>query len=164
MLFRSELLTEYTKSDSLLKHAMAVEASVRGYARRFGENEDDWGVTALLHDFDYEMHPTLDKHPQDGAPILREEGYPEVVITAVLSHAEHLAIPRETLLQDLDLPPGFLRVRSHAPLGTNRQASTQASSPRCMHRRWSMAAPSLKTSAAPSTRPSARAHIRLRER
>jgi len=94
-----ETLTRYTKSESLLRHALAVEASTRSYARRFGEDEELWGVTALLHDFDYEIHPTLDKHPQHGAPILREEGYPEVVIEAVLSHAEHLAMPRDTLLK-----------------------------------------------------------------
>jgi putative nucleotidyltransferase with HDIG domain len=92
-------LTRYTKSESLLRHALAVEASVRGYARREGENEELWGCVALLHDFDYEIHPTLDKHPQDGAPILREEGYPEEVIGAVLSHAEHLAMPRDTPLR-----------------------------------------------------------------
>ena len=80
-----DTLTRYTKSESLLRHALAVEASTRFYARRFGEDEERWGVTALLHDFDYEIHPTLDKHPQDGAPILREEGYPEDVIEAVLS-------------------------------------------------------------------------------
>src|SRR6186997_452014 len=66
-----ETLTRYTASDSLLRHALAVEASVRGYARRSGEDEELWGCVALLHDFDYEIHPTLDKHPQDGAPILR---------------------------------------------------------------------------------------------
>ena len=92
-------LTRYTKSESLLRHALAVEASTRWYARHFGEDEELWGCTALLHDFDYEIHPTLDKHPQDGAPILRDEGYPEVVIEAVLSHAEHLAIPRDTQLK-----------------------------------------------------------------
>jgi putative nucleotidyltransferase with HDIG domain len=92
-------LTRYTKSEALQRHALAVEASVRFYARRFGEDEELWGVTALLHDFDYEIHPTLDKHPQDGAPILREEGYPEDVIEAILSHAEHLALPRDTLLK-----------------------------------------------------------------
>src|SRR5436853_7885901 len=69
------------------------------YARHFGEDEELWRATALLHDFDYELHPTLDKHPQDGAPILREEGWPEVVIEGVLSHAEHLAIPRDTPLK-----------------------------------------------------------------
>ena len=91
-----ETLTRYTKSEALLRHALAVEASTRAYARQFGEDEELWGVTALLHDFDYEIHPTLDKHPQDGAPILREEGYPEIVIEGVLSHAEHLALPRDT--------------------------------------------------------------------
>ena len=86
-------------SVSLLRHALAVEASVRWYARRFGEDEEAWGCTALLHDFDYEIHPTLDEHPQDGAPILREEGWPEVVIEGILSHAEHLDLPRDTLLK-----------------------------------------------------------------
>jgi putative nucleotidyltransferase with HDIG domain len=94
-----DTLTRYTKSQPLLRHALAVEASVRWYARHYGEDEELWGVTALLHDFDYEIHPTLDRHPQDGAPILREEGYPEIVIEGVLSHAEHLAIPRDTPLK-----------------------------------------------------------------
>jgi putative nucleotidyltransferase with HDIG domain len=94
-----ETLTRYTKNESLLRHALAVEASTASYARRFGEDEELWRVTALLHDFDYEMHPTLDEHPQDGAPILRDEGYPEEVIEAVLSHAEHLHIPRDTPLK-----------------------------------------------------------------
>ena len=94
-----ETLTRYTKSESLLRHALGVEACVRFYARRGGEDEELWGVVALLHDFDYEIHPTLDEHPQDGAPILREEGYPEVVIEGVLSHAEHLAMPRDTPLK-----------------------------------------------------------------
>jgi putative nucleotidyltransferase with HDIG domain len=92
-------LTTYTTNESLLRHALAVEASVRGYARRFGEDEEFWGATALLHDFDYEIHPTLDRHPQDGASILREEAYPEELVDAVLSHAEHLAIPRDTPLK-----------------------------------------------------------------
>jgi putative nucleotidyltransferase with HDIG domain len=94
-----ETLTRYTKSESLLRHALAVEASTRYYARKFGEDEELWGVAALLHDFDYEMHPTLDKHPQDGAPILREEGYPEEIVETVLSHAEHLNLPRDTPLK-----------------------------------------------------------------
>jgi len=94
-----DTLTRYTKSEALLRHALAVEAALRGYARRFGEDEELWGVTALLHDFDYEMHPTLDKHPQDGAPILRDEGYPEEIIEAILSHAEHLSLPRDTPLK-----------------------------------------------------------------
>ena len=92
-------LTRHTQSEPLLRHALAVEASVRAYARRFGEDEELWGVTALLHDFDWELHPPLDQHPQDGAPLLRDEGYPEWMIRAILSHAEHLDVPRETLLE-----------------------------------------------------------------
>jgi len=94
-----ETLTRYTTGESPLRHALAVEASVRYYARRGGEDEEFWGCTALLHDFDWEMHPTLDQHPRDGAPILREEGYPEELIEAVLSHAEHLGLPRDTPLK-----------------------------------------------------------------
>ena len=94
-----ETLTRYTTSEALLRHALAVEASVGFYAQRDGEDEELWRATALLHDFDYEIHPTLDKHPQDGAPILREEGYPEELIEPVLSHAEHLALPRDTPLK-----------------------------------------------------------------
>src|SRR3954462_9027766 len=94
-----ETLTRYTKNESLLRHALAVEASTAAYAQKFGEDEALWRVAALLHDFDYEMHPTLDKHPQDGAPILREEGYPEEVVETVLSHAEHLGLPRDTPLK-----------------------------------------------------------------
>ena len=92
-------LTRYTTSESLIRHALAVEASVRGYARRGGEDEELWAAVALLHDFDYEIHPTLDQHPQDGAPLLREEGYPEDLVDAVLSHAEHLGMPRDTPLK-----------------------------------------------------------------
>jgi putative nucleotidyltransferase with HDIG domain len=94
-----ETLTRYTKSEALLRHALAVEASTAWYARRFGEDEELWRVTALLHDFDYEIHPTLDEHPQDGAPILRAEGYPDEVIEGVLSHANHLGVPRDTPLK-----------------------------------------------------------------
>jgi putative nucleotidyltransferase with HDIG domain len=94
-----ETLTRYTQSEALRRHALAVEAAVRAYARQFGEDEERWGVVALLHDFDYEIHPTLDKHPQDGAAILREEGYPEDVIEAILSHANHLDLPRDTQLK-----------------------------------------------------------------
>src|SRR2546430_6510947 len=94
-----DTLTRYTKSEALLRHALAVEASTASYAARFGGDEQLWRVTALLHDFDYEIHPTLDQHPQDGAPILREEGYPEEVVEAVLSHAEHLGLERDTPLK-----------------------------------------------------------------
>ncbi len=94
-----ETLTRYTKNEALLRHALAVEASTASYAGRFDGDEELWRVAALLHDFDYEMHPTLDKHPQDGAPILREEGYPEEVVETVLSHANHLGLPRDTPLK-----------------------------------------------------------------
>ncbi len=94
-----DTLTRYTKSESLLRHALAVEAAVAAYARELGGDEELWRVAALLHDFDYEMHPTLDKHPQDGAPLLRAEGYPEEVVETVLSHAEHLGLPRDTPLK-----------------------------------------------------------------
>jgi putative nucleotidyltransferase with HDIG domain len=93
------LLTEYTKGDSLLKHALAVEAAVRGYARRFGEDEDAWGVTALLHDFDYERWPDPADHPFRGADILRAAGYPEEMIRAILSHADYSGIARESRLE-----------------------------------------------------------------
>jgi putative nucleotidyltransferase with HDIG domain len=95
-----QLLTEYTKSDSLLKHAMAVEAAVRGYAQRFNEDEEAWGITALLHDFDYERWPTLGDHPNKGAEILREKGYPDWMIRAILSHAQEITgVTRDSLLE-----------------------------------------------------------------
>jgi putative nucleotidyltransferase with HDIG domain len=94
-----DTLTRYTQSEALRRHALAVEASMRAYARKFGEDEEIWGIVGLLHDFDWEIHPTLDQHPQDGAAILREEGYPEEVIEAILSHAEHLSLPRDTQLK-----------------------------------------------------------------
>jgi putative nucleotidyltransferase with HDIG domain len=94
-----DLLTTFTRSESLLKHALAVEAAVRGYARRFGEDEDGWGIVALLHDFDYEQWPSLEDHPFRGSEILREKGYPEWVIRAILSHADYSGIQRETLLE-----------------------------------------------------------------
>lgn len=94
-----KLLIEYTHSESLRKHALAVEAAVRGYARRFGEDEELWGVVALLHDFDYERWPDLKDHPFRGAEILRREGWPEPVVRAILSHADHTNTPRESRLE-----------------------------------------------------------------
>ena len=94
-----QLLNEYTKSDSLLKHAMGVEAAVRGYARKFGEDEEAWGIVALLHDFDYERWPTPEDHPFRGCEILREKGYPDWVMRAILSHADYSGVPRESLLE-----------------------------------------------------------------
>jgi putative nucleotidyltransferase with HDIG domain len=93
------LLTEYTKSESLLKHALAVETAVRGYARQFGEDENFWGITALLHDFDYERYPDLADHPFRGSEILRAQGYPEALIRAILSHGDHTGVPRESKLE-----------------------------------------------------------------
>ena len=94
-----KLLTTYTASDSLLKHAMAVEASVAGYARKFGEDEQAWSVVALLHDFDYERWPAPEDHPFRGCEILREKGYPEWVTRAILSHADYSGVPRTSLLE-----------------------------------------------------------------
>jgi putative nucleotidyltransferase with HDIG domain len=112
------LLTEYTKSESLLKHALAVEAAVRGYARKFGENEDDWGIAALLHDFDYERWPTLGDHPLKGSEILREKGYPEWLIRAIQSHAmEITGVTRDSLLEKTlfacDELAGFITAASY---------------------------------------------------
>jgi predicted hydrolase (HD superfamily) len=93
------LLTEWTKSESLRKHALAVEAAVRGYARKFEANEDEWAIVALLHDFDYERYPTPDDHPFRGCEELRRRGYPEWVMRAILSHAQYSGVPRESPLE-----------------------------------------------------------------
>lgn len=93
-----KLLKEYTKSDSLLKHAFAVEQAMKSYAKKFGEDEEKWGITGLLHDFDYEKYPTADDHPFKGAEILKEKGYPEEIIQAILGHAEYTNTKRETLM------------------------------------------------------------------
>ena len=94
-----ELMTEYTQSESLRKHMMAVEASVRGYARLWGEPEEDWAVVALLHDFDYERYPDQANHPFRGVEILKEQGYPEWVTRAILSHADYSGVTRESRLE-----------------------------------------------------------------
>ena len=93
------LLTEWTVSESLRKHALAVEAAVRGYARRYGEDPDAWGIVGLLHDFDYERFPTPADHPFRGCEELRRRGYPEWVMRAILSHAQYSGVPRESLLE-----------------------------------------------------------------
>jgi len=93
------LVTEHTRSESLRKHMLAVEAAVRGYARLWGENEDDWGAVALLHDFDYERWPDQANHPFRGVEILKEKGYPEWVTRAILSHADYSGVPRESRLE-----------------------------------------------------------------
>jgi len=93
------LMTEWTAGDSLRKHMLAVEAAVRGYARMWGEPEDDWAVVALLHDFDYERYPDPADHPFRGVELLREQGYPEWVTRAILSHADYSGVPRESRLE-----------------------------------------------------------------
>ena len=98
------LLCEYTPNENLRKHALAVEACVRAYARRFGADEELWGLTALLHDFDYERwpndaHDPAQEHPYEGSKILRERGYAEELIRAILSHADYTGVPRETPLE-----------------------------------------------------------------
>lgn len=93
-----ETLTRYTKSESLLRHALAVEASTASYARRFGEDEELWRVTALLHDFDYERHPTKEEHPFVGVRELEKQGWPQEMRTAILGHAQYSGVPRVTHL------------------------------------------------------------------
>jgi putative nucleotidyltransferase with HDIG domain len=93
------LLTEYTKGESLIKHALAVEAGMRYYAEKFGEDPEQWGAIGLLHDFDYEKYPSLDDHPFRGAEILREKGVDEEFIQTILSHADHTGVARDTLVR-----------------------------------------------------------------
>jgi putative nucleotidyltransferase with HDIG domain len=93
------LLTEFTKNPNLIKHALAVEAAMRAYARKFGEDEEKWGIVGLIHDFDYEQHPTLEEHPFAGAKILEERGWPKDIIKAVLAHADHTGVKRESLME-----------------------------------------------------------------
>jgi putative nucleotidyltransferase with HDIG domain len=92
------ILTEHTKSDSLRKHALAVEILMRAYAEKYGEDVEMWGMVGLLHDFDYEMYPTIPDHPLKGAAILRERGYPEDMIHAICSHADAVGFSRNTLM------------------------------------------------------------------
>ena len=93
------ILKEYTKSESLLKHAFAVECCVRAYAEKFNQDVEYWGNVALLHDFDYEMYPTENEHPFKGSEILKEKGFSEEFRNAILSHADYSGVKRETLLQ-----------------------------------------------------------------
>jgi putative nucleotidyltransferase with HDIG domain len=93
-----ELLTEYTKSDSLRKHALAVESMMRAYAKKYGEDPEVWGLVGLLHDFDYEVYPTMPDHPHKGAEILRQRGYPDEIIYAISSHVSEVNLERHNLL------------------------------------------------------------------
>ena len=97
---REEALTlvrEFVKNEGLVRHMLCVEAAMRFYAEKFGEEVETWGLLGLLHDFDWEIHPTLEGHPADGAPILRERGVSEELVQDILSHADHTGIPRDTL-------------------------------------------------------------------
>jgi len=99
---RSEALAivrEYIKTENLVRHMLSVEAAMRFYAEKYGQDPETWGITGLLHDFDWEVHPTLENHPQSGAPILRQRGVPEEIVLAILSHADHTGVPRQTLMQ-----------------------------------------------------------------
>ncbi|HXR16188.1 MAG TPA: HDIG domain-containing protein [Terriglobales bacterium] len=93
------LLTEFTQSESLRKHALSVEACMRAYARKFGSDEGLWGIVGLLHDFDYEKYPSLDDHPYKGNEILKERGYPEEIRKAIMSHADYTGVPRDTPME-----------------------------------------------------------------
>ena len=93
------LVHEYVKNENLIKHMLSVEAAMRFYAVKFGEDGEEWGITGLLHDFDWEVHPNLEEHPLAGEPILRKHGVPEDVIRAIMSHADHSGVPRETKME-----------------------------------------------------------------
>ena len=93
------LLTEFTQSESLRKHALAVEACMRAYASKFGENQDLWGIVGLIHDFDYEKYPTPEEHPYKGNEILKERGYSDEIRRAIMSHAEYSGVSRDTPME-----------------------------------------------------------------
>jgi putative nucleotidyltransferase with HDIG domain len=116
-----ELLCEFTKTDSLRRHALAVEACVAAYARKFGEDEQKWSVTALLHDFDYEIHPEAPDHPMKGEPILAERGVDADIRRAILSHANYSGVSRDSMLEKTlfacDELAGFLTACSYVQPG-----------------------------------------------
>ncbi len=92
------LMQEYTKSEALRRHMYAVEAAMRAYAKKYGENEEKWAVVGLLHDFDYEMHPQAPDHPSKGSEVLKAIGYPEEIRRTILSHADYMNVPRDTTM------------------------------------------------------------------
>ncbi len=94
-----QIVHDYVKNENLVRHMLAVEAAMRFYAAKLGEDQDIWGITGILHDFDWEIHPTLEEHPLAGAPILRERGVPEEIVRAILSHADHTGIARLTPME-----------------------------------------------------------------
>lgn len=93
------IVHEHVKNESLIRHMLSVEVGMRFYAEKFGEDPEYWGIAGLLHDFDWEIHPTLEQHPQDGAAILRQRGVDEITIRAILSHAQHTGVPRQSLME-----------------------------------------------------------------
>lgn len=93
------LVREYIKNENLVNHMLCVEAAMRFYAQKYGEDVDLWGITGLLHDFDWEIHPTLEEHPAAGVPILEERGVPQEIIQAILSHGVNTGVPRDTLMR-----------------------------------------------------------------
>jgi len=94
-----QLVHTYVKSESLIRHMLSVEAAMRFYAAKFVQDKDTWGITGLLHDFDWEIHPNVETHPLAGAPILQAAGVPEDIVHAILTHADHTGIPRQTLME-----------------------------------------------------------------
>ena len=93
------LVREYVKNESLVRHMLCVEAAMRFYAEKFGEDVELWGITGLLHDFDWEIHPTAEQHPIEGAPILRARGIDEEIVQSILSHGSNTGVPRDTLMR-----------------------------------------------------------------
>ena len=93
------IIHEYVKNENLVRHMLSVEAAMRFYAEKFGQDVETWGIVGLLHDFDWEIHPTMEGHPQAGIPILRSRSVPEEIIQAVLSHADHTGVPRESKME-----------------------------------------------------------------
>jgi len=93
------IVHEYVENENLIRHMLSVEAAMRVYAKKLDQDIETWGITGLLHDFDWEIHPTLEEHPQAGAPILRSKGVPEEIVRAILSHADHTGIPRQTMME-----------------------------------------------------------------
>jgi putative nucleotidyltransferase with HDIG domain len=94
-----EIVQEFVKNQNLIRHMLAVEAAMEDYAPLYNEDPEEWGVVGLLHDFDWEIHPTLESHPQDGVPLLRERDVPEKIIHCILSHADHTGVPRQTNME-----------------------------------------------------------------
>ncbi len=93
------LVREYVKNENLVRHMLAVEAAMRWYAAKYNQDVEIWGLAGLLHDFDWEIHPNLEQHPQAGAPILRQHQVPEEIVRAILSHADHTGVPRQTMME-----------------------------------------------------------------